>query len=225
MSNKGMSNNRVSNQRSSMIGRSSMGNNWGGMISWGRMNNRSSISWDTLNHWGIWVHSCSLIGHISNISIIAIGMVAHMLGTTIRESNRVRSSDSSCTISSFSSIKSSLGVVISNSIGVGVGRRLIRVSWFGCMVSRGDLYNWGSMDNWGSMVCWGNNRGMVCWGSMDNWGMVCWGSMVSRSSMDNWGGMVSRSMDSMSSNRNNSGMSNRDRSVSTNGRLDLRKTL
>merc|ERR1711892_598720 len=144
MSNNGVSNNRVSNNRGSVVG-------------WSSMDNWCSIGWDTLNYWGFWVDSCSLIGHISNISIIAIGMVAHMLGTTIRESNRVRSCDSSCTISRFSSIKSSLGVVISNSIGVGVGRRLFRVSW-------GDLDNWSSVDNWGSMVCWGNNRGMVCWG-------------------------------------------------------------
>jgi len=61
---------------------------------------------------------------------------------------------------------------------------------------------------------------MISWGGMDNWGMISWGSM------DNWGSMVSRSMNGMmSSNWNNSGMSNRDRSVSTEGRLDLRKAL
>merc|ERR1712106_1031893 len=97
-----------------------------------------------------------------------------MLGTTIRESNRVRSSSVTSTITSLSSIEISIGVVISNGIGVGVGRRLIRVSW-------------SSMDNWG----------MVCGSSMDNWGMVGgsnmdnWG-MVGGSSMDNWS-MVGRS--------------------------------
>merc|ERR1712106_1102852 len=63
-----------------------------------------------------------------------------MLGTTIRESNRVRSNSVTSTITSLSSIEIRIGVVISNGIGVGVGRRLIRVSW-------------SSMDNWG-MVDW-----------------------------------------------------------------------
>merc|ERR1712123_185230 len=80
-----------------------------------------------------------------------------MLSTTIRESNRVRSNSVTSTITSLSSIEIRIGVVISNGIGVGVGRRLIRVSW-------------SSMDNWG----------MVGWSSMDNW------SMVGRSSMVDW---------------------------------------
>merc|ERR1712106_94433 len=108
-----------------------------------------------------------------------------MLGTTIRESNRVRSNSVTSTITSLSSIEIRIGVVISNGIGVGVGRRLIRVSW-------SSMDNWGmvggsSMDNWGmvgrsSMVDWS----MVGGSSMDNWGMV------SGSSMDNWS-MVGRS--------------------------------
>merc|ERR1719187_1488826 len=94
------------------------------------------------------------------------------------------------------------------------------------------------MDNRSSM----DNRGMVSRSSMDNRG-----SMVSRGRMDNRGSMVSRSMDSMhsmgnwsmdsmhsmgnwsmngmSSNRDNSSMPNSNRLVSTNSRLDLRKTL
>merc|ERR1719232_105192 len=79
-------------------------------------------------------------------------MVVHMLGTAIRKSNRVRSRDSSCTISSLLSIESSVGVVISNSISIGVRGRLIRVSWLSSVISRGNLDNWGSMHNWSSMV-------------------------------------------------------------------------
>merc|ERR1719445_2275542 len=153
-------------------------------------------------------------------------MVVHMLGTTIRKSNRVRSRDSSCTISSLLSIESSVGVVISNSISIGVRGRLIRVSWLSSVISRGNLDNRGSMNNWSSMV----GRG-----SMDNWSMYSMNSMGNRS-MDSMNSMSNRSVHSMnsmsnrsvhcmSSNRDNSSMSNSNRLVSTNSRLDLSKPL
>merc|ERR1719477_171878 len=159
------------------------------------MDNRGSIGRSGLNNWSIRVHSSSFIGNISDISIISISMVVHMLGTAIRKSNRVRSRDSSCTISSLLSIESRIGVVISNSIGIGVWGRLIRVSWLSSVISRGNLDNWGSMVGRGSMDNWSS---MVGRGSMDNWS-----SMVGRGSMDNWSSMVGRgsmdnwSMDSM----------------------------
>merc|ERR1719320_737769 len=176
------------------------------------MDNRGSIGRSGLNNWSIRVQSSSFIGNISNISIITISMVVHMLGTTIRKSNRVRSRDSSCTISSLFSIESRIGVVISNSISIGVWGRLIRVSWLSSVISRGNL------DNWGSMV----GRG-----SMDNWSMDSINSMGNRS-MDSMNSMSNRSvhsMNSMSSNRNNSSMSNSNRLVSTDSRLDLSKAL
>jgi len=98
----------------------SMGNNRGsmdyrgGVVSRGSIDNRSSmynwggIGWSSLNNGSIWVDSSSFIGNISNITIISISMVVHMLGTAIRKSNGVRSRDSSCTIRSFISIESSL---------------------------------------------------------------------------------------------------------------------
>merc|ERR1719435_176758 len=161
-------------------------------------------------------------------------MVVHMLGTAIRKSNRVRSRDSSCTISSLFSIESSIGVVIGNSISIGVRGRLIRVSWLSSMIS------WGSMDNRGSISRGSmDNRGsMVSRGSMNNWSMNSMNSMSNRSvhsmnSMGNWSvhGMNSmsnrsvHSMNSMSSNRDNSSMPNSNRPISTNSRLDLSKTL
>merc|ERR1719250_571525 len=212
------------NNRGSMVGRGSMNNrgsmdNRGSMVSRGSMNNRGSIGRSGLNNWSIGVNSSSFIGNISDISIISISMVSHMLGTTIRKSNGVRSRDSSCTISSLFSIESSIGVVISNSISIGVWGRLIRVSWLSSVICRGNLDNWGSMHNWSSMVCRS---------SMDNWS-----SMVGRGSMDNWSmdsmnSMGNRSMDSvnsMSSNRDNSSVSNSNRLVSTDSRLDLSKAL
>merc|ERR1712038_2172057 len=134
----------------------------------------------------------------------------------IRESNGVRSSSIASTITGLSSVESSLGVVISNSVGVGVRGGLIRVSWLS-MVGRGVVDNrgmvsWGSMDNRGMVDNWG----MVSWGSMDNrGGMVSWGSVDNRGVVDNWGTVSRGSMVSSTSNR----------SVSTIGWLHLRETL
>merc|ERR1719228_2872732 len=159
------------------------------------VDNRSSIGGGSLNNWSIRIDSSSFISNISNISIISISMVVHMLGTAIRKSNRVRSRDSSCTISSLFSIESSLGVVISNSVCVGVRGRLIRVSWLSSMVSWGNLDNRGSMDNWS----------MHSVNSMGNWGVHSMDSMGNRSvhSMDSMGNRSVHSMDGMSSNRDN----------------------
>merc|ERR1719320_2006960 len=154
------------------------------------MDNRGSIGRSGLDNWSIRVHSSSFIGNISNISIISISMVVHMLGTAIRKSNGVRSRDSSCTISSLFSIESSIGVVISNSISIGVWGRLIRVGWLSSVVGRG------SMDN----------RSMDSMNSMGNRSMDSMNSMSNRSV---------HSMNSMSSNRDNSSMSNSNRLVST----------
>jgi len=207
----------MGNNRSSMVSRSSM-NNRGSVVSRssmdnrGSVDNRGSIGRSSLDNWSIRIDSGSFISNISNISIISIGMVVHMLGTAIRKSNRVRSRDSSCTISSLFSIESSVGVVISNSISICVRGRLIRVSWLGSMIS------WGSMDNRGSMV----SRG-----SMDNWSMDCMNSMGNRSvhSMNSMSNRSVHSMNSMSSNRDNSSMSNSNRPISADSRLDLSKTL
>merc|ERR1719206_949538 len=194
--NRGSMVSRVSmDNRGSMVSRGSMDNrgsmnNRGSMVSRGSMNNRGSIGRSSLNNWSIGVHSSSFIGNISNISIISISMVVHMLGTTIRKSNRVRSRDGSCSISSLFSIESSVGVVISNSVSIGIGGRLIRVSWLSSMISRGNLDNRGSMHNWGSMVGRGsmdNWSSMISRGNLDNRGsMHNWASMVGRGSMDNW---------------------------------------
>merc|ERR1712123_104128 len=75
-----------------------------------------------------------------------------MLDTTIRKSNSVRSFSITSTITSLSSVESSLGVVISNTIGVSIGRRLIRVS------------NGSSVDKGSSM----DKRGVICRSGMAN---------------------------------------------------------
>merc|ERR1719228_746495 len=82
----------------------------------------------------------------------------------------------SITITSLSSIEIRVGIVISNSIGVGVGRGFIRVSW--------SMVGGGSMDYWG----------MVGRSSMNNRSMVDNRSMIGRCCMDNWSSMINWSM-------------------------------
>merc|ERR1712168_446316 len=183
----------MGHNRGSMNNRGSM-HNRGSVHNRGSMNNRGSIGRSSLNNWSIRIDSGSFISNISNISIISISMVVHMLGTAIRKSNRVRSRDSSCTISSLFSIESSVGVVISNSISIGVRGRLIRVSWLSSMIS------WGSMDNRGSMNNWSMN-------SMNSMGNRSMHSMSNRSvhSMDSMSNRSVHGMNSMS-NRSVHGM-------------------
>ena len=167
------------------------------MVSWGW-----SISWS----WSLWVDSGSLIGDISDISIITVGRVLDVLDSAIRKSNGVRSGNVGSTIGLFLSVEARLGVVISNSIGVGVGGDLIGVSLNWGMVNWG-MISWGSVDYWGSMDSVGNN-----WGSVDSvgnwvdsvvdWGMdgvsYNWGSM---DSVSNWvDSVVDWGVDSMSHN-------------------------
>jgi len=171
------------------------------VVSWGW-----SISWS----WSLWVDSGSLIGDISDISIITVGRVLDVLDSAIRKSNGVRSGNVGSTIGLFLSVEARLGVVISNSVGVGVGGDLIGVSLNWGMVNWG-MVSWGSVDYWGSMDSVGNN-----WGSVDSvgnwvdsvvdWGMDSMGNWGMDSMSKNWGmdGMVDWGMDSVDSMGDNS---------------------
>merc|ERR1719356_1201048 len=113
----------------------SMSNRMGNMGNWVGNNSRMSNSmgnWVSNNSrvgngMGNWVSSYgsilsfSLIGHISNITIIIIGMIVNMLDTTIGKVDRVRSFNNTSSIIGFSLVEGSTRVVISNSISVTVG--------------------------------------------------------------------------------------------------------
>merc|ERR1712243_462723 len=170
-----------------------------------------SRSWsNSLHYRSFWVDSSSFISYISNISFIAISLVVHMLDTSIRKGNRVRSFSIAITITGLGSIESSLGVVISNSVGVSVRRRLIGVSRLS--MDNRSMVGWSSVDYGGMVNNWGSMNSMNNWGSVNDWSMVYERSMNSMS-------------DTMMSNRNDGSMSNSNRPVSTNSRLDLRETL
>merc|ERR1719297_615874 len=76
---------------------------------------------------GLRVDSCSLVGHISDISVISVAGVLHVLDSAVRKGNRVGSGDVAGTIGLLLSVEVGLGVVISNSVGEGVGGDLIGV--------------------------------------------------------------------------------------------------
>merc|ERR1712128_247371 len=112
---------------------------------------------NSMSNWvsnSVSIGSNTIVGNISNIAIIVIGMIVDMLSTTIRKVDGVRALHNTGTIIGFSLAESSTGVVISNSIGVRVGRGL-------------------------SMVC--NNWGMVDKRSMGNSNWVSYGMTKSMS--------------------------------------------
>merc|ERR1719444_717900 len=76
---------------------------------------------------GLGVDSGSLVGDISDISVITVAGVLHVLDSAVRKGNRVRSGNVGGTIGLLLSVEVGLGVVISDGIGEGVGGNLIRV--------------------------------------------------------------------------------------------------
>ena len=121
------------------------------MVSWGRGIDRGwLVSWGWVVWLGLWVLGSSLIGDISDKSIISIGGILDSLDSAIRKSNWVRSLDIAVSIVGFLLVEVGFWVVISHSIGVGVGGGLSKISIL--------MNSWG-MVGWGSMIDRG--RGMV----------------------------------------------------------------
>merc|ERR1711970_328758 len=88
-----------------------------------RVSNNSWVS-NSMSNWvsnGVSISSNSLISHISNVTIIIIGMIGNMLGTAIRKVDSVGTFHNTSTIIGLSLVEGSTRVVISNSIGVRVG--------------------------------------------------------------------------------------------------------
>ena len=106
---------------------------------------------------GLGVDRGALVGDLSDIAVDVVGSVLHVLDPAVREGDGVRAGHNTVGIAGLSSVEVGLGVVVGNSVGVGVGLRgLLGVhnSDRG-VVSRGShLHN--------------RSRGMVGRGSMDN---------------------------------------------------------
>ena len=172
-----MSNSSVSNNRGSMDSVNHRGgmdsvnhrasddrsgvNNWAGdhrsVIS------RSSVSHRMGNH-SLGVLGGAIIGHISNIAIIAISVIVDMLDPAIGKSHGVRSLSIAGTVRALRLLEVGLGVVIGHGVGEGVGGGLGQV-----------ISNISSLDNRGVVSRGVNNRGDIGGGSI-HWGMGGGGS-------------------------------------------------
>merc|ERR1712106_233516 len=110
------------------------------------------------NNWsmgnGLRISSSSLVADLRDKTIIVIGVVVDSLDTAIRKVDRVRSLHNTSAIIGLCLVEGSSRVVISNSIGRGVGN------------DRGSMVSRSSMDNRGS-ICRGH---MVGRSSMDSMG-------------------------------------------------------
>ena len=70
----------------------------------------------------------AFVGDISDVSVISVGAVLHVLDPAIGKSNRVSTLDIAGTIGSLLGVEVGLGVVIGNGVGEGVGGDLVGVS-------------------------------------------------------------------------------------------------
>merc|ERR1719347_1278922 len=116
------------------------------MSNW--VSNNSRVS-NSMGNWvsnSVGIRSNTIIGDISNITIIIIGMIVDMLGTAIRKVDRVGPFYNTGTIIGLSLVEGSTRVVISNSIGVRVGRGLSKVR-LGISTNSMVSNNWGMVDN------------------------------------------------------------------------------
>merc|ERR1719470_627702 len=73
------------------------------------------------------VDSCTLIGHLSHVSVNIVGVVVDVLDSAIRKVDRVGSLPSSSAIVRLRSVEASSRVVIGHSVLVGVRGNLVRV--------------------------------------------------------------------------------------------------
>jgi len=161
---------------------------WGGMV-----RGRGGVVWG--RSWVVRlclrIHRSSFICNFSDVPVVVVSSVLDMLSSAIGKSNGIRSAYS-VAIRSFTSIKSSLGVVISNCVLISV--RLWCIFW---------LLVWGGSRVVGRLV---NNRGRVvcrlvnnrCWVVCRLVNNRCWvvggfvnhgGWMVGRF-VNHWGWMV-----------------------------------
>ena len=152
---------------------------------------------------GLRVDRNSLIGDISNISVVVVSGVLDVLGPAIRKSDSVFSGHSSVGIRGLSGIEGSLGIIISNSVGERVGfnglllivvspRGVIRSRGRGVVGSRGRCVSGSSMDN-RSCVDRGGVVGSSGGSSVDGGSSKSWGSMVSSNSYDGNSSIVKNS--------------------------------
>jgi len=228
--------NWVSHDGGSVVGG---GHHWGlvggGSNNWGLIGGSSNsglVSRGGLVGGLLGVDSSSLVGDLSHVSVISVGGVGHLLDSAIGKSDSVGSLDIAGTIGSLLGVEVGLGIVISNSVGEGVGGDLIGVLLSlvsrGGLVSRSGSVSWGGVDsvsNWSGVDSVSNHRSGV--DSMSNhWSGVDSVSSVVQGSVDKRGVVGDSVVDGGDRvEGEDSSLANWNRLVGSNGRLDLSKTL
>ena len=101
---------------------------------------------------GVWlgfrVDRGALVGDLSDIAVDVVGGVLHMLDPAIWKSHRVGTRDNTVGISGLSGVEVGLGVVVGNTVGVGVGLRgLLDDLDDRSSVGRGSVHNGGGVDD------------------------------------------------------------------------------
>ena len=110
---------------------------------------------------GLGVDRGALVGDLGDVAVDVVGGVLHVLDPAVGKGDRVRSRDNTVGIAGLSSVEVGLGVVVGNTVSVGVGLRgLLDDSDSGGMVGRGGMNDGGGVDNRGSMDGV-HNRGSV----------------------------------------------------------------
>merc|ERR550534_3017126 len=111
---------------------------------------------------GLGVDSGALIGHIGDIAVISVGGVFDVLDPAVGKGNRVSSGDVAGTIGLLLSVEGGLGVVISDSVGEGVGGNPISIDLSRGMVAGGGVHHRGMVGGGGV-----HHRGVVRGGGVD----------------------------------------------------------
>merc|ERR1712133_106644 len=94
----------------------------------GSMNNRGSVHNGGSVSRGIGIYSSSVIGDLSDVSIVGIRVVVDMLGAAVREVDIVRTLGIASSVTGLGSIEVGGGVVVSDGVVVCVGGDLVRVN-------------------------------------------------------------------------------------------------
>ena len=131
------------------------------MIGRGRGSNIGVVLSDVATSRGRGVDSLSGVLNSGDVAVGVVGGVGDGLDPAVGEGDGVRATDNTVGISGLSSVEVGLGVVVGNTVSVGVGLRgLLDDSDSGGMVGRGGMNDGGGVDNRGSMDGV-HNRGSV----------------------------------------------------------------
>jgi len=152
------------------------------------------------------ISSSAIIGNLSYISSVWVGVIVNMLSASVRKVDTVRTFSISSSVTGLGSIEVRGGVIVSYGVVVCVGGDLVRVDLSSVgnnrgVVARGSVsYNRGSMSH---------SRGVVCRGSMGHYRGV-----VSRGGVShNRGNSMANSMSS--NTMTNNSMSSDDTMMTT----------